>query len=106
MREVRRTFHVGPRGLTRPIVLRSTAPGYWRAPDNALFLHHGHVWLGPTGRRYRIEKWIAPHTERTFTSLQSAVNDWARAGQAAQEKKSPQQLDAEIAEVLAREPRP
>jgi hypothetical protein len=102
--EKRRTFHVGPRGRTRPIVLRSTAPGFWRTSDDILFSYLGHAWLGPKGSRYRIEKWTAPHTDRTFTSLQSALNDWARATQAPQEKKTPAQLDAEIAEALAKEP--
>jgi hypothetical protein len=80
--------------------MSSTAPGFWRTPISILFQHHGHVWLGPTGQRYRIEKWIAPHTDRTFTSLQSALNDWER-GRGT--PKSAAQLDAEIAEVLDKE---
>lgn len=100
MSEKRRTFHVGREGATRPVVLYSTRSGFWRTGDGALFMHHGHTWLGPEGRRYKIEKWTAPHTDRTFTSLQSALNDWARSTKET-EKKTPAQLDAEIAEVLA-----
>lgn len=107
MAEKRRTFHVpGPGGFTHPVVLRSTAPGYWRTTDGDLFQYFGHAWLGPTGRRYRIEKWGAPHTDRTFTSLQSALNDWARAARnGAEEKKSARLLDAEIAEALGEKDR-
>lgn len=101
MSEVRRTFHVGPSGLTRPIVLRSTRPGFWKTRDDVLFQYLGHAWLGPKGRRYRIEKWVYPHSDHTFHSLQAALDHWARAG-GSQEKKTSQQLDAEIAEVLER----
>lgn len=104
MAERRRTFHVGPRGATRPIVLRSTVPGYWRTIDNDLFIHYGHAWLGTEGRRYRIERWGAPHTDSTFTSLQSALNDWWRAKGSPIEKKTPAQLDAEIVEALSEKP--
>jgi hypothetical protein len=79
MSEKRRTFHVGREGATRPVVLYSTHSGFWRTGDGASFMHHGHTWLGPEGRRYKIEKWSAPHTDRTFTSLQSALNAWAGA---------------------------
>jgi len=109
MAEQRRTFHVGPRGATHPIVLHSVLPGFWWTPDNDLFQHVGHAWLGPKGRRYRIEKWLAPHTDRafpsTFPSLQSALNAWWRARKAPQatETKTPAQLDAEIAEALGEE---
>ena len=90
-----RTFHVGPNGATRSIVLRSTSPKTWRAPDGSLFVHFGHAWLGDKGNRYRVERWSAPHTDRTFTSLQSALNAWERA---TREKK----LDAEIAEIIGK----
>ena len=100
MSEKRRTFHVGREGSTRPVVLYSTHSGFWKTRDGASFMHHGHTWLGPEGRRYKIEKWSAPHTDRTFTSLQSALNDWARSTKEP-EKKTPAQLDAEIAEALA-----
>lgn len=102
MAEKRRTFHVpGPRsGHTRPIVLRSTAPGVWRTDDDALFMYLGHAWLGDKGNRYRVEKWSAPHTDRTFTSLQSALNAWERSKR---EKKTSAQLDAEITASLAKE---
>jgi hypothetical protein len=107
MREVRRTFHVGSRGFTSPVVLRNTSPGIWRTIDDDKFQYFGHAWLGQKGARYRIEKWGAPHTDRTFTSLQSALNDWARARtRMSEEKKTAAQLDADIAEVLAKEPRP
>lgn len=96
-----RTFHVpGPDGSTFPIILRSTQAGFWRTVDGDLFQYLGHAWLGDKGNRYRIEKWAAPHTDRTFTSLQSALNAWARTRA---EKKSPAQLDADIAEVLGKE---
>lgn len=98
MTEKRRTFHVGPKGATQPIVLRNTAPRTWRAPDGSLFVHYGHSWLGQPGQRYRVEKWGAPHTDETFRSLQSALNAWARH---AAPKKTAAQLDAEIAETLA-----
>lgn len=78
MREVRRTFHVGHSGATRPIVLRNTAPRVWRTSNEDLFMYLGHTWLGEKGERYRVEKWSAPHTDRTFTSLQSALNAWER----------------------------
>ena len=97
----RQTFHVrGPSGFTSPIVLRSAQAGSWRTPDGELFQYLGHAWLGERGRRHRIEKWAAPHTDRTFTSLQSALDAWARARA---EKKSPAQLDADIAEVLGKD---
>jgi hypothetical protein len=103
MTEKRRTFHVpGPSGLTHPIVLRNTAPRVWRTSDDHLFMHLGHAWLGEKGARYRVEKWSAPHTDRTFTSLQSALNAWERSKH---EKKTAAQLDADIAEVLGQEPR-
>ena len=54
MSEKRRTFHVGPKGATQPIVLRSTSPGMWRTPDGTLFVHYGHTWLGQPGQRYRV----------------------------------------------------
>jgi hypothetical protein len=102
MAEKRRTFHVGPQGATQPVVLRNTAPRVWRTSDDDLFMYFGHAWLGEKGRRYRVEKWSAPHTDRTFTSLQAALNAWERSKH---EKKSPAQLDADIAEALAgREP--
>lgn len=104
MREVRRTFHVGRKGFTHPVVLRSTQAGYWRTNNAALFMNLGHTWLGQPGARYRIEKWAAPHTDRTFTSLQAALNDWARATAGEHEKKTAAQLDAEIAEALAGSP--
>jgi hypothetical protein len=101
MKLVQRTFRVpGPEGSTRPIVLRNTAPRVWRTIDGDMFMYLGHAWLGEKGSRHRIEKWSAPHTDRTFTSLQSALNAWERSKH---EKKSPAQLDAEIAEVLAKE---
>jgi hypothetical protein len=100
--EKRRTFHVGPQGATRPVVLYSTVPGFWRTRDGELFQYLGHAWLGPTGARYRVEKWSAPHADRTFVSLQSALNDWARRGASSGERKAAAQLDAEIAEALAR----
>lgn len=106
MREVRRTFHVGRKGFTRPLVLRSTHAGYWRTSDGVLFMHLGHTWLGQPGERYKIEKWAAPHTDRTFSSLQSALNDWARVTQETEksaekpEKKTTAQLDSEIAAAL------
>lgn len=65
-----------------------------------MFQYLGHAWLGERGARYRVEKWAAPHTDRTFTSLQSALDAWARASA---KKTSPAQLDAEIAEVLGKE---
>jgi hypothetical protein len=99
MSEKRRTFRVGREGSARSVALYSTQAGFWRTRDGASFMHHGHTWLGPEGRRYRIEKWSAPHTDRTFTSLQSALNDWARSTNEA-EKKTARQLDTEIAEAL------
>ena len=48
-----RTFHVGPSGSTRPIVLHNTAKRTWRMEDGALFIHYGHSWLGEPGQRYR-----------------------------------------------------
>jgi hypothetical protein len=102
MAEKRRTFHVpGPSGFTHPVVLRSTTPGFWRTLDGDLFQYYGHAWLGPKGGRYRIERWGAPHTDRTFHSLQSALNDWGRKTSASEEKKTAAQLDADIAEALA-----
>lgn len=104
MSEKRRTFHVGTPGATRPIVLRNTGPRIWRGPDDVMFMHFGHTWLGEKGARHRVEKWSAPHTDphtdRTFTSLQAALNAWWRATQTAPEKKTAAQLDAEIAEAL------
>ncbi|HSX23405.1 MAG TPA: hypothetical protein VLE97_11580 [Gaiellaceae bacterium] len=101
MAEKRRTFHVGRRGATRPVVMRNTSPGTWRAPDDSLFMYLGHAWLGPKGSRYRVEKWSAPHTDRTFASLQSALDDWERG-----QPKTAAQLDAEIAEALAKPAEP
>lgn len=102
----RKTFYVQwPAGYTHQIVLHNTAPKIWRTTDGALFGHFGHAWLGEKGRRYRVEKWSAPHTERTFASLQSALNAWVRATKPpAIEEKTPAQLDADIAEVIAKEP--
>ena len=98
----RRTFQVpGPGGSTRSIVLHNTAPKIWRADDGSMFIHYGHSWLGQPGQRYRVEKWGGPHTDRTFQSLQSAVSAWARSAQPL-EKKTAAQLDAEIADVLAK----
>lgn len=107
MSEKRRTFYVQLPGYTHQVVLYSRIPGFWRTSDDDKFQYFGHAWLGEKGRRYRIEKWSAPHTDRTFTSLQSALNAWVRATKApaSSEKKTAAQLDAEIAESLAKEPR-
>ena len=103
----RRTFFVQwPAGYVHQVVLRNTAPRVWRTSDGDMFMHLGHAQLGEKGRRYRVEKWSAPHTDRTFTSLQSALGAWVRAtkSSAVEEKKTPAQLDADISEVLAKEP--
>ena len=64
-------------------------------------MYLGHMWLGEKGSRYRVEKWSAPHTDRTFTSLQSALNAWQRSKHA---KKTAAQLDAEIAQAIGKDP--
>lgn len=104
MSEKRRTFHA-PGGTLRPVTLRSTAPGSWRTIDGDLFQYLGHAWLGEKGNRYRVEKWSAPHTDRTFTSLQAAVKDWVRRTSPREEKKTAAQLDAEIAHAIGKETR-
>ncbi len=74
MSEKRRTFYVQTPGYTHQVVLYSRVPGFWSTRDDDKFQYLGHAWLGEKGRRYRIEKWSAPHTGRTFTSLQSALD--------------------------------
>jgi hypothetical protein len=107
MADKRRTFFVRTPSYSHHIVLYSRVPGFWQTLDEDKFQYLGHAWLGEKGNRYRIEKWSAPHTDRTFTSLQSALNAWVRATRlpANEEKKTAAQLDAEIAETLAKEPR-
>jgi hypothetical protein len=60
-------------------LLTSSAPGYWRHSDGTLFMRLASARLGVSGARYSLPRWSFVGTDRSFSTLETAVRYYCTA---------------------------